>query len=96
MKSAARRVLDRRVLHLLKMWLVARLKRKTSGAARNVRRSTATPGRVFRKVLLFHRCFQICARRFVLGWKRAGMEQRLGARIVNWSSGASEKTLKRR
>jgi hypothetical protein len=44
---------------------------------------TGTTGAAFRRVHPSHRCWRIYTmRRFVLGWKKLGLEQRLGSRIV--------------
>jgi RNA-directed DNA polymerase len=66
---------------LLKMWLEVPVEEEDKRG----RKKRATPGRAFRKGLPFHRYFSICiCGDLFLGWKRAGMEQRLGARIVKY------------
>jgi RNA-directed DNA polymerase len=86
MKSVARRVSDRHMLHLIKMWLVApveerdqrgRMKRTT----RNKDDGRGTPQGAPISPLLAN----IYMRRFVLGWKKLGHEQRFEARIVNYA-----------
>lgn len=86
MKSVARRVVDRRVLHLLKMWLDApveeedkRGRKKRTTINRDARQGIPQGSPI--SPLLSN----LYMRRFVLGWKRAGMEERLGARIVNYA-----------
>ncbi len=86
MKSVARRVSDGRLLHLLKMWLEAvveemdergRVRRTT----RNRDEGRGTPQGGVASPLLAN----LYMRRFVVGWKRLGHEQRLDAHIVNYA-----------
>ena len=56
LKSVARRIVDRRVLHLIKMWL------ECSPLLAN-----------------------LYMRRFVLGWKKLGLERSLGTRLVTYA-----------
>ena len=86
MKSVARRVVDRRVLHLLKMWLEMPVeeidergdRRRTT---RNKDEGRGTPQGSPISPLLSH----VYMRRFVLGWKALGHESRFHARIVNYA-----------
>lgn len=86
MKSVARRVSDRQMLHLLKLWLVApveetdeRGKRHRTTRNRDERRGTPQGSPI--SPLLSN----LYMRRFVLGWKALGHEKRLAARIVNYA-----------
>jgi group II intron reverse transcriptase/maturase len=86
MKSVARRVSDGHLLHLLKMWLEAAVE-ETDGHGR-VQRTTrnkdegrGTPQGGVASPLLAN----LYMRRFVVGWKRLGHEQRLDAHIVNYA-----------
>ena len=86
MKSVARRIVDKRVLRLLKMWLEApveerdgRGRGKRTTVNRDTRRGTPQGSPI--SPLLSN----LYMRRFILGWKRSGMEQRLGAQVVNYA-----------
>jgi group II intron reverse transcriptase/maturase len=86
MKSAARRISDGRVLHLIKMWLEAAVEETDErGVVRRTTRNKdegrGTPqGGVLSPLLA-----NLYMRRFVLGWKRLGHEQRLDAHLVNYA-----------
>jgi len=86
MKSVARRVSDKNLLHLLKMWLVAPVeetdergrKQRTTG---NKDTGRGTPQGAPISPLLSN----LYMRRFILGWKLLGHERRLRAKIVNYA-----------
>jgi retron-type reverse transcriptase len=86
MKSVARRIVDRRVLHLLKMWLDApveeedeRRRKKRTTVNRDTKRGIPQGSPI--SPLLSN----LYMRRFVLGWKHAGLDRRFGAQIVNYA-----------
>src|SRR5438876_10037757 len=86
LQSVARRIVDRRVLHLIKMWLDCpveetddRGRKKRTTEARDRRRGLPQ-GSPISPLLA-----QLYMRRFVLGWKKFGLEQSLGTRIVTYA-----------
>jgi hypothetical protein len=86
MKSVARRVSDGALLHLIKMWLVAPVEEtdergRTRRTTRNKDEKRGTPQGAPISPLLSN----LYMRRFVLGWKALGHEQRLDAHIVNYA-----------
>ena len=79
MKSVARRVVDRRVLHLIKMWLNAPVEEHRRAGPQESATTTGTDEkRVSRKAptLATARRTSTCGGS-CLGWKRAGFEARL-------------------
>jgi len=86
MKSLARRISDRHVLHLLKQWLEMPVeerdergrKRRTT---RNKDEAVGSPQGSPISPLLAN----LYMRRFILGWKSLGHERRLDAHLVNYA-----------
>jgi len=86
MLSLARRIVDRRVLHLIKMWLECSVE-ETDDRGRKTRTTQAKDqhrgipqGSPISPLLA-----NLYMRRFVLGWKKLGLEQSLGTRIVTYA-----------
>jgi len=86
LKSVARRVVDRAMLHLIKLWLEPPV--EETDECGNKRRSTrnrdagrgSPQGSPISPLLS-----NLYMRRFVLGWKKLGHEKRLKAYIVNYA-----------
>jgi RNA-directed DNA polymerase len=86
MKSVARRVSDGVMLHLIKMWLVSAVEEvdergRSQRTTRNKDEGRGTPQGAVISPLLSN----LYMRRFILGWKTLGHEQRLGAKLVNYA-----------
>src|SRR5215475_9163222 len=83
LKSVARRVVDRRVLHLIKMWLDCPVE-ETDERGRKTRTTEARDHRrgIPQGSPLSPLLANIYMRRFVLGWKKLGLERSLGTRLV--------------
>src|SRR5438093_3288024 len=86
MLSLARRIVDRRVLHLIKMWLECSVE-ETDDRGRKTRMTGAKDngrgipeGSPISPLLA-----NLYMRRFVLGWKKLGLEKSLGTRIVTYA-----------
>lgn len=86
MRSLARRVVDRQVLHLIKMWLECAVE-ESDPRGRSTRSTTAKDeGRgIPQGSPLSPLLANVYMRRFVLGWKKLGLESRLGSRIVTYA-----------
>ncbi len=86
LKSVARRIVDRRVLHLIKMWLECPVE-ETDDRGRKIRTTEAKDTRrgIPQGSPLSPLLANLYMRRFVLGWKKLGLEQNLGTRIVTYA-----------
>jgi RNA-directed DNA polymerase len=86
MKSVARRVVDRRVLHLIKQWLECAVEetdergRKTRTTKAKEQRRGIPQGAPISPLLA-----NLYMRRFVLAWKQRGLERSLGSKIVTYA-----------
>ena len=84
--AVARRIVDRRVLHLIKMWLECPVEetdkrgRKTRTTEARDKRRGIPQGSPISPLLA-----NLYMRRFVLGWKKLGPERSLGTRIVTYA-----------
>jgi RNA-directed DNA polymerase len=86
LKSTARRIGDRRVLHLIKMWLECPVE-ETDQRGLTTRTTEARDSRrgIPQVSPLSPLLANLYMRRFVLGWKKLGLEQSLGSRLVNYA-----------
>jgi group II intron reverse transcriptase/maturase len=86
MLSLARRIVDRRVLHLIKMWLECTVE-ETDDRGRKTRTSEAKDQRrgIPQGSPISPLLANLYMRRFVLGWKKLGLEHSLGSRIVTYA-----------
>src|SRR4030081_2479833 len=86
LKSVARRIVDRRVLHLIKMSLECAV--EENGERRRKRATTEAPHNrrgIPQGSPLSPLLANLYMRRFVLGWKMLGLERSLGSRIVTYA-----------
>jgi len=86
MKSLARRISDRHLLHLLKQWLEMPVEEedergRKQRTTRNKNEGRGTPQGAPISPLLAN----IYMRRFIVGWKMLGHERRLDAHLVNYA-----------
>jgi RNA-directed DNA polymerase len=86
LKSVTRRIVDRRVLHLIKMWLECPVE-ETDDRGRTTRTTEAKDTRrgIPQGSPLSPLLANLYMRRFVLGWKKLGLERSLGSRIVTYA-----------
>jgi len=86
LQCLARRISDKAVLHLIKLWLIAPVEEKDATGkshrtTRNKDEGRGSPQGAPISPLLAN----VYMRRFVLGWKTLGYERTLRARIVNYA-----------
>jgi group II intron reverse transcriptase/maturase len=86
LKSVARRIVDRRVLHLIKGWLESPVE-ETDDRGRKTRTTEARDERrgIPQGSPLSPLLANLYMHRFVLGWKMLGLEQSLGSRVVTYA-----------
>jgi RNA-directed DNA polymerase len=86
LKSVARRIVDRRVLHLIKMWLDCPVE-ETDDRGRKTRTTEARDKRrgIPQGSPLSPLLANLYMRRFVVGWKMLGLERSLGTRLVTYA-----------
>ena len=85
LKSVSRRIVDRRVLHLIRMWLDCPVE-ETDDRGRRTRTTEARDKRrgIPQGSPISPLLANIYMRRFVLGWKMFGLERTLGTRLVTY------------
>lgn len=86
MRSVARRVSDRHILALIKQWLVVPVEEDDGrGGRRRTTRAKDDKRGVPQGAPISPLLSNLYMRRFLLGWKRLGYQQRLAAYIVNYA-----------
>jgi group II intron reverse transcriptase/maturase len=86
MKSVARRIVDKHILRLIKMWLEAPVEEE-DGVGRRKRTTRNKDERlgIPQGSPISPLLANLYMRRFILGWKKFGYEERFGAKIVNYA-----------
>jgi RNA-directed DNA polymerase len=86
MQSVARRIVDPRVLHVIKMWLECPVE-ETDDRGRKTRTTEARDNRrgIPQGSPISPLLANLYMRRFVLGWKKLGLETSLGTCIVTYA-----------
>jgi group II intron reverse transcriptase/maturase len=87
MKSLARRIVDKAMLHLIKMWIEAPVEEKDEKTGKG-KRTTENKDKgvgVPQGSPLSPLLSNLYMRRFILGWKKLGYEKQYGAVIVNYA-----------
>jgi len=86
MQSLARRIVDKRVLHLIKMWLVCAVEDTDDRGKKRRTTEAKDSGRgIPQGAPISPLLANICMRRFVLAWRRFGLDEKLGSRIVSYA-----------
>jgi RNA-directed DNA polymerase len=86
MQSLARRIVDRRVLHLLKMWLECAVEETDTRGRKKRTTEAKDSGRgIPQGSPISPLLSNLYMRRFVLAWKKLGLERSLGSRIVTYA-----------
>lgn len=86
MQSVARRISDRPMLALIKQWLVVAVEEDDGrGGKRRTTQAKDSKRGIPQGAPISPLLSNLYMRRFVLGWKTLGLEERLQARIVNYA-----------
>jgi group II intron reverse transcriptase/maturase len=86
MKSVARRIVDKGILHLIKMWLEAPVEEDDgAGGRKRTTRSKDDRRSIPQGAPISPLLANLYMRRFIAGWKKFGYEERFGAKVVNYA-----------
>jgi RNA-directed DNA polymerase len=86
MQSLARRIVDKRVLHLIKMWLVCAVEDTDDrGNPRRTTEAKDTGRGIPQGAPISPLLANLYMRRFVLAWQRFGLDEKFGTRIVTYA-----------
>ena len=86
MRSLARRIVDRRVLHLIKIWLECAVEETDTRGRKKRTTEAKDSGRgIPQGSPISPLLSNLYMRRFVLAWKKLGLERSLGSRIVTYA-----------
>ena len=86
MKSLSRRIVDRRVLHLIKRWLECAVEETdTRGRKRRTTEAKDSHRGIPQGSPISPLLANLYMRRFVLAWKQLGLDRRLGSCIVTYA-----------
>jgi hypothetical protein len=86
MLSLARRIVDTRVLHLIKMWLECTTEETDDRGHKTRKTESKDTGRgIPQGAPISPLLANVYMRRFVLAWKKFGLEQSLGAKLVTYA-----------
>jgi len=86
MLSLARRIVDKRVLHLIKMWMECVVEEKDDRGQKTRTTGAKDKGRgIPQGSPISPLLANVYMRRFVLAWKKFGLEKSLGSRIVTYA-----------
>ncbi len=86
LKSVARRIIDRRVLHLIKQWLECPVEESDKRGRKTRTTEAKDNGRgIPQGSPISPLLANLYMRRFVLAWKKLGLERKLGSRIVTYA-----------
>lgn len=85
MKSVARRIVDKDILRLIKMWLEAPVEEEGEGRRKRTTRNRDERRGIPQGSPISPLLANLYMRRFIAGWKKFGYEERFGAKIINYA-----------
>lgn len=86
MKSLSRRIVDRQVLHLIKMWLESAVEEEDGrGGRRRTTKNKDERKGIPQGAPISPLLSNLYMKRFILGWKNLGYEEKFQSKIVNYA-----------